>query len=626
VKFDELDLSEESQALAIHASGHMVNGSSGSYAVYFRPKYQVRKLMFDYSQTFTKNQNDFKLLLNDISIEDYETVFLCRGEGDFSDELIYKEYVGDFERFIFPDPDIKQDLVYGVNLPREINIHNEVSCTFIKALRDVESDLRSYVNNPLITLLKGKEKTVTIEKQHEIIQSIDSLNEQIGALEEIGKIREEIRKNLTETVGSTFAPAIDIRSELPNEIEKLFQSLRLWVGDNDDDYLGKLWELSLGSANIIYLSLKLLEYEKVRNDRIANFLLIEEPEAHIHTHIQKTLYSNLKNNGTQIILSTHSTHISSASKISSMNIIGKSNKRSYVFQPANKLKDDEISRVERYLDAVRSNLLFAKGVILVEGDSEQILIPELFKKTLGLSLDEIGISLINIGSTGFENVANLFHRERIHRRCAIITDSDTSVIPLPANPLDDNDSQKHCRMSQHAGIQRKKRLDEFCANNEYVKIFYSKFTFEVDLLIDCDRAAQISCIGEIYDKHSVIKRIIERLNNESIEISGSEILRVALAQGKGWFALLTAEKLSEKSNIPDYILKAIAFAASNINISTMRKSFKYRLNFLKRDDPEKFEIVRKKMINNMRDNFKQIVDEYIKIFPDDVFSKFNNLL
>ena len=70
---------------------------------------------------------------------------------------------------------------------------------------------------------------------------------------------------------------------------------------------------------------------------------------------------------------------------------------------------EQVGNIQRYLDAVRSNLLFAKSVVLVEGDAEEILIPILVKKVLGVSLDELGISLINIRSTGFKNVAVLFH-------------------------------------------------------------------------------------------------------------------------------------------------------------------------------------------------------------------------
>ncbi|MBI0575680.1 AAA family ATPase, partial [Pectobacterium parmentieri] len=65
--------------------------------------------------------------------------------------------------------------------------------------------------------------------------------------------------------------------------------------------------------------------EEIRNteEHITHFLLIEEPEAHIHTHIQKTLFDNFNFQNTQVFVSTHSTQISSVSKISSMNVLAR---------------------------------------------------------------------------------------------------------------------------------------------------------------------------------------------------------------------------------------------------------------------------------------------------------------
>src|SRR5690606_20802001 len=129
-------------------------------------------------------------------------------------------------------------------------------------------------------------------------------------------------------------------------------------------------------------------------------------------------------------------------------------------------------------------LLFAKGILLVEGDAEQILIPAMFKRVFGLSLDEIGVSLVNIGSTGFANVARLFHEDRINKCCAIITDYDQSIVALPDDSDDDTDYERHCRASQEKGEERKAHLDSFCDGNAFLKPFYSKYTFEVDLLMN----------------------------------------------------------------------------------------------------------------------------------------------
>lgn len=626
VTFDELDASEEAQALGVHSSGHMDSATKGSYSVYFRPKYQFRKEFYDYSKIEGKTAEGLQLLLDKITLDDYETVYLCRGSADFSNDTVYNQYVGNFDSVEFPDPDNKEELIFGAWLPREINVHNEVSCTFIKALRDVEGDLKSYANNPLVNLLRDKEKTVSVAKQAEIIGSIDRLNEQIGSLDEVKEIKKGIDKSIKEAVGTTYAPNIDIKSELPNEMEKLFQSLKLWVGDPDDEgYKGKIWELSLGGANLIYLSLKLLEYEKVKTDRIANFLLIEEPEAHIHTHIQKTLFNNLKENKTQVIISTHSTHISSVSKISSLNVLCRGEKEAIVFHPSNNLEPEEVVRIERYLDAVRSNLLFAKGVILVEGDAEQIMIPEMFKKVYGLSLDEIGVSLINIGSTGFENVARVFHNDRIKKNCAILTDLDSSIVTLPINPADDNEYQKHCRASQKSGEERKVRLTEFCNGNTYIKPFYAKNTFEVDFLLNENSKVYVNCLDKIYSRAFDISAAQAKLENISSEVSGAEVLRIANKVGKGWLALLVVEQFDYSSQIPNCVLEAIAFSSGHLNLSSKVKAVTHRLKSIRGNDhdsafeaAEAFTMEEKSQL--------EILDSFTSEFPNDSLTKFLTLL
>lgn len=626
VVFEELDANEEAQAIAIQACGQMDQESKGSYSVYFRPKYELRRKIYDYSLREDKCPKGLEDILTQISLADYETVYLCRGKADFSDDESYRRYVGDFDNIEFPNPDDKEELAFGTRPPSEISIHNEVSCTFIKALRDVESDLRSYANNPLLNLLRGKEKTVKIAKQNEIIESIDDLNEQISSLDEVKEIRRGVDKSIKDAVGTTYAPNIDIRSELPNEMEKLFQSLKLWVGDPDDlGYKGKIWELSLGGANLIYLSLKLLEYEKVKSDNIANFLFIEEPEAHIHTHIQKTLFNNLKENKTQVIISTHSTHISSVSKISSVNILARESQRSLVFHPAHNLEQSQTIRVERYLDAVRSNLLFAKGVVLVEGDAEQILIPEMFKKVFGLSLDEIGVSLISVGSTGFENIAQIFHADRIQKHCAILTDSDQSIVSLPADPNKDNDYQKHCRKSQKSGLERKNRLTDFCKGNNFLKLCLANYTFEVDLLINNNSWEYVHCLDKIYAQQADLDKSKKKLEDASVDISGVEVLRIADKVGKGWLALLVAEELVYNTYIPNYILDAIAFAAYSLNESSKVKAISYRLMAFRENDNDNYQEKASKFLIEGKSE-ETIINEFCDTFQDDQLTKFLKLL
>lgn len=571
--FHELDHGDEAQALAIHHVGEAEepDTSKGSCAVIFRPKYSIRKELFELSINDSKTTEILCDFLNTISIDDYEILYTSKSSVDFSDNLMYKKYVGDFNKIIFPDPSDFAHDIYGTRLYVG-NLTKEVSCTFVKALRDVEADLRSYRDNPLINLLRGKEKTIEITKKNDIVERITKLNNEISDLDEVKEVSGGISNSIKTSVGETYAPGVSIKSELPEDMERLMQSLKLWVGDNlDEPYQGRIWELSLGGANLIYLSTKLLEYEKVKSlDKVANFLLIEEPEAHIHTHIQKTLFQKIPGFNTQVIITTHSTHISSVCKISAMNVLSKFPNLVKVYDPAKNLDADEISRIERYLDAVRSNLLFAKGVILVEGDAEQILIPALVKAVFKVSLDELGVSLINIGSTGFQNLATIFHQDRINKFCSIITDLDTSILELPVDEEDDDDELKACRNSEINGSQRKVILDKFVEANEYVNVFYAENTFEVQFLEQGNELEIMAVVKSQYTKQKDIDRIKEKIDSPDISVYGKEILRLANKFGKGWFALLLSEHLTHKTKIPDYIIEAIAFAEPKLNINTLK--------------------------------------------------------
>jgi len=581
LQFKDLDSSEGANILA-HKLEHVDEASSsGSYHFYFRPHKKIRKKLYELSLDVTKNQQKLEEILNAITINDYEGVYHFRGTVDFSDEAMYKELVGDFENIIFPNPDDDKKDLLGITTSQIFLVRSEIACTYIKALRDVIAELRKSKQSPLLNLLRGSAKNIQVTDASNITTKITELNETISNLSEIKELAEKVKKTLDSTIGFTYAPNVSIRSELPEDINKLFQSLTLWVGDGEDtSHQGKLEDLSLGGANLIYITLKLLEYEykQPTEEKAVHFLLIEEPEAHIHTHIQKTMFDNYKFQNTQVITTTHSTHISSANKIKSVNILCKESSETIVCHPSNGLDDNDCTKIERYLDATRSTLLFAKGVILVEGDAELVLIPTLFKSVFGLSLDEIGISLINMNSTVFDHIANLFHDKRIRRHCAIITDHDQSLIPLKENKDDDTDEEKKSRNSAIKGEERKQKLDQYCFDNPWVGAFYAEHTFEVDFVLNGNRREIIRTLSKIYKSQKSIDTSEALLKSNNDIIVGCEALRLAdKVVGKGWFALTLAEEITFETFIPKYILEAIAFAAGHVGYKHFEKMAKYRV-------------------------------------------------
>jgi len=615
IDFDELAASEGCQTLK-HAAGHMDGSNTGTLTYYFRPCFRIRNNLHSASADLAQ----IEMIKSSITIDDYEVVFTGRSKTNFLDDDNYKVLVGDFDLGLFPEPNDKDFNSYGVKISP---LHEEVSFTFVKALRDVVSDLKNYRNSPLIQLLKGLESEISDEDSKQITDLVGELNTNISELEEIKKVSQGIQSTLHNTVGYTFSPIIDIESSLPSELDKLLQKLSLTVGDNYvDGYSGDLNELSLGGANLIYLALKLLEYEKKQeSDKVAQFLIIEEPEAHIHTHIQKTLFENHSIGKTQVFLSTHSTHISSSAKISDMNVLGMSGNVVDVYQPSNGLEPTECSRIERYLNATRSTLLFAKGVILVEGDAELILIPTLIKEVFGVSLDELGISIISMECAFFEHISKLFHHDRIQKRCAIITDLDESFVTLPINSSDDDDFEKDCRNSQKAGLNRKLLLDEHTKENGFVDVFYAKHTFEVDFISEDNSIEAGATLSKIYTKSAYIEKSTKLLESHELATSGREILRLANKCGKGWFALLLAEVISSATIIPDYILKAVAFACqNNLDEPILMKMCRHRLNndmayVQKKDRPIQF-------FKDNSSNITDCINEFLNSCPDDELAHF----
>jgi putative ATP-dependent endonuclease of the OLD family len=579
IEFDELVNDEDCKILAVHAVGDE-DGRGGRYSLFFRPKSETRKRLFDYSEQVDKTMEGLKAILEPLTEEDYEAVLRCSGTGDFCEDAVYRDFVGDFENIVFPDPETIDRQIIGGRLPNQISMPSQITCTFVKALRDVEAELRNPQNSPLLKLLKNEDKKkISVSEQAKILGQIKDLNATIGGLDEIQNLTSGIGSSIRGAVGHTYAPNVDIRSEIPDDMEGLFQSLKLWVGDPDEaGHFGRLDRLSLGGLNMIYLSLRLLEYERVlsKKDRAAHFLFIEEPEAHIHTHIQKSLFKNVPLNKTQVIVSTHSTHISSASKIRSVNILSRRGQFAEVFHPAKNLDDKDAERIERYLDAVRSTLLFAKGVVMVEGDAEQILIPELFLKVFGASLDEMGVSLLNIGSTGFENLASLFHDDRIRRRCAILTDLDD--LPATEAVVANAENWKGFLNSKKSGLERQTRLHEFSDENQWVELFFAPNTFEVDFLRAGNQAVIEAALPEIYPTRTDYREASSlAISVADTSVSNLEILRLAKKEGKGWFALLLAKFLTPKTIIPDYILQAFAFAAPRLPLQMQVTIAQFRL-------------------------------------------------
>lgn len=624
IEFDELNDEEAIQSLFIHGTGIAETDyvEKATYNLFFRPKADIRQKL---SELTEDDKEGLQAILDDINILDnYETFFSGKSTADFNDPEVYKELVGDFENVVFPSAiDASK---FGSKIPHQLSVAKEVSFTFIQALRDVVSDFHNNRTNPLLTLLKNKSGEIKDTDYQPISDLVKDLNESIEALPDVQTIREDIKTTIQDAVGLTYSPSsLSIKSSVPDEAEKLLQSLKLFIGEPGEEYEGGIHELSLGGANLIFLTLKLLEFKyRKSKDTFANFLIIEEPEAHIHNHIQKTLFDKLNYGDTQIIYSTHSTQISEVSNVENINILAKKLNYAEVYQPSTGLGAENINQVQRYLDAVRTNLLFAKGVILVEGDAEEILIPIMVKKVFGISLDELGISLINIRSTGFENVAQLFHNDRIQRKCAILTDLDDAICDTTINDVDDSERlkkyKKKVEASKQKGLERKAKLDAFEAGNDWLKVFYADYTFEIDFLTEGNEDEILAIIDKVYTDPPTRELAKEDIESHEVAVYGKRVLTMAKQEGKGWFAIILGKHISYKTEIPDYIIDAILFAKETYSSNIVSDIIQYRMNkHFEDDDTIDFTSCKAELLKyrNGTNKLEDLTFDFDLVLPDD---------
>ncbi|MFA1570859.1 ATP-dependent endonuclease [Vibrio tasmaniensis 1F-187] len=579
LEFSNLSADESIQSLFFHGAAGINQAPTtiATYNLVFRPKANIRKQLSDLT---IGDKTGLQMVLDTISIDDYETLITGRSAANFANDEEYKAIVGDFENVSFPNEVSNYQI--GTKLGNYFSIYDDISFTYIKALRDVVSDFHNSRTNPLLQLLKAKSGDINHQEFEKIVATVQTLNDDIESLSDVSQVRSDIHHTLVSAAGHTYSPkGMSIESGLSDKAEEIFQSLSLLVGEDDSLHEGSIHEISLGGANLIFLALKLLLFKyQQRRETFANILLIEEPEAHIHTHIQRTLFQNLDYQDTQIIYSTHSTHISDVSNVESMNIIGKAEYGYRAFQPATGLSSKETRAIQRYLDAKRSNLLFSKSCILVEGDAEEVLIPIMIKKSLGISVDEIGMSVINIGSTGFNNVAKLFDETRIQKKCSIVTDLDAvffDVIDKATDAESLSKMKKKARGSAASGLARKALLDEEYLNNSWVDCFYAEHTFEVDYVKSGNQQSVIDTLEDVYKSDSKIQEATNELSSGMIHLSGVRVLTIANQQGKGWFAIQLGETLTADCILPVYIAKAISFAHGKFEPRILSKIIRYRI-------------------------------------------------
>ncbi len=289
---------------------------------------------------------------------------------------------------------------------------------FLKAIRDVESEMFSGTQPLLRKMLQQVlDNSKTEEEKIKLTKSF-----QKDATELLDGIKKRLDTNilfsLVDDVGASEGGSPTVEGKLTEA--DLLKALNLAIPRHDTSI--PLTQNGLGYNNLIYIALLLRSMEhsasekRGRNAVAYSMLAVEEPEAHLHPALQYKLlkYFTKQDQTRQIFMTTHSTHITAGAGLDpiislSSNSLGEM----VVVYPSECFQENSSGvtskkYVERYLDATKSNMLFSKGVLFVEGIAEQLLIPTLTEYIPGCDLEKQHVSVINVGGSTFKHFLPLF--------------------------------------------------------------------------------------------------------------------------------------------------------------------------------------------------------------------------
>jgi len=434
----------------------------------------------------------------------------------------------------------------------------------LPALRDAETDLNSWRRSPLRPLL---ERLNVARKQLESAAAkIDEGTQEITDLDEIKDLAGEIEDRLKQMIGE-FHSVSTTFGVASTDALRLIRSLRLFV---DGEKQRAISDTSFGICNILYLTLLVLELERkeAAGERGSTILAIEEPEAHLHPHLQRLAYRDFLRRESPVLLTTHSPNIVSISPIHSLMLLrnfGDEEGCKATCTARTEFTETEAQDLERYLDATRGEILFAKGVILVEGYAELYILPAMAKQ-LGKPLDEMGISVCSVHGTDFMPYIRLLGKSALNIPHVVITDGD------PENRNADTIYHGNIRGVKIAGFKqppKKKELMDLVTNRKWDKIdrlleefgvFVGTNTLEIDL---CNEGYGDEFLATLEELGAGGKRLAKfketlgnRNNGDESEADDEYILDTIEYFGKGRFAQRLAPKLV-KERIPSYIENAM---------------------------------------------------------------------
>ena len=310
----------------------------------------------------------------------------------------------------------------GGSLPS--NHYDQLSTIYLQPLRDPERGLRPGQHSQVSRLVDR----LTAEDQRADFETIaKGANEKIRVLKPVEEARVDINAQMAAIAGS----------ELTQKTELIFTdpTFRRIIAELQPEIEGLPFSLNgLGYNNLIFTSATLGTLRRSPQFSFRS-ILIEEPEAHLHPQLQMLLLRHLadvtsdrEGNEVQVIASSHSPILASQAPIDSVVSVHEVDGKVSAVSVCSITIDNKIKKkLQRYLDATRGELFFARRILMVEGMAEALLLPVL-TEIAGGNLKESAVTVLNADGINFNAFTPLLGTDRLRVPVVILTDGDAKEI------------------------------------------------------------------------------------------------------------------------------------------------------------------------------------------------------
>ena len=301
------------------------------------------------------------------------------------------------------------------------NIYDKVYTIYLPPLRDPEAGLKAGRYSQVARLIDS----ITKETDHKEFEDIaKEANNLIHELNPIKEAKRKIDFQMLSIAGPELTQSTELIFSDPT-FKRIISGLQPEINNLPFGLNG------LGYNNLVFTAATLSTLKIVESFSYRS-LLIEEPEAHLHPQLQQLLLRHLNNlssekdsKDVQVFTSSHSPIFASQAPIDSLIVIHKNDgdclSAFSVFMSS--FDPLEKAKLQRFLDSTRSELFFARRLLLVEGISEALLLP-IFANILSKDLKNSSVTIVNVNGINFNCFIPLFGKDKINIPIIILTDGD----------------------------------------------------------------------------------------------------------------------------------------------------------------------------------------------------------